>query len=124
MQPSEHTNTIGPAEETATPMGNPKTADERERRFVQYLRSLNKSELADLRLARLNQVANFRKVLMQLLNEMVEARAHDLAAAMLIEDAPEKPKVLQVVKRRKLPPSKAVRPEWINQEAKVLAGKR
>jgi len=105
-------------------MSLPKTADERERRFVEYLRSLNKSELADLRLARLNQVANFRKVLMQLLNEMVEARAEDLAAAMLIADAPEKPKVLHVVKRRRLSPSKAITPEWINQEAKVLAGKR
>jgi hypothetical protein len=124
MQPPESTSTIGAAEETATPMGNPKTADERERRFVQYLRSLNKSELADLRLARLNQVANFRKVLMQLLNEMVESRAQDLAAAMLIADAPEKPKVLHVVKRRRLAPSKAIQPEWIKQESKVLGGKR
>ena len=105
-------------------MGNPKTADERERRFVQYLRSLNKSELADLRLARLNQVANFRKAMMQLVNEMVESRAQDLAAAMLIADAPEKPGVLQVVKRRRLPPPKATKPEWIEQESKVLAGKR
>jgi hypothetical protein len=105
-------------------MPQPKTADERERRFVEYLRTLNKSELADLRLARLNQIANFRKVLMQLLNEMVENRAQDLAAAMLITDAPEKAKPLQVVGRRRLAPRKAERPEWVNQEAKALGGKR
>jgi hypothetical protein len=104
-------------------MPGPLTADERERRQVQYLRSLNKSELADFKLARLNEIANFRKVLLQLVNEMVESRAQDLAAGMLLEDAAEKPKVLQVVNRRRLAPRKAIQPEWINQEAKVLAGK-
>lgn len=104
-------------------MSRPNTADERERRLVQYLRTLDKSELADFRLARLNQIANFRKALMQLLNEMVESRAQDLAAAMLLENAAERQQPAHA-SRRRLAPRKAVQPVWVNQEAKVLAGKR
>lgn len=104
-------------------MTNPKTADERERRFVRYLRSLDKSELADLRLARLNQIANMRKALMQLVNEMVENRAQDIAAAMLIVEAPEKTRPLQRVERRRLGTRKALLPVWIKEEGKALLGK-
>ena len=65
----------------------PLTADEREKRIVQYLRSLNKGELGEYQLSRFNRVANFRKELMQLLEKFIEARAEILCAAMLMDDA-------------------------------------
>jgi hypothetical protein len=68
------------------------TADERERRFVQYVLTLNKGQLAEVKLRRLNRIANFRKALMELINQMIETRAEDLAAGMLMEFAPERPK--------------------------------
>jgi hypothetical protein len=104
---------------------NPKTADERERRFVQYVSTLNKGQLAEVRLRRMNRVANFRKALMQLVNEMVEERAEDLAAAMLMAHAPERPKRGPVaVEERKRPGRKAAMPPWIREESKALVGKR
>jgi hypothetical protein len=125
MQPPERTNTIGAAEETATPMGIPKTADERERRFVQYALTLNKGQLAEIRLLRMNRIANFRKALMELINQLVEERAEDLAAAMLMEHAPERPKRGPVaVERRKLTGRKAAMPPWVREESRALAGKR
>ncbi len=106
-------------------MGNPKTADERERRFVQYVITLNKGQLAEVRLRRMNRIANFRKALMDLVNEMVEERAEDLAAAMLMEHAPERPMRGPVaVEGRRLPGRKAGMPQWVREESKALAGKR
>jgi hypothetical protein len=106
-------------------MPQPKTADERERRFVQYISELNKGQLAEIRLMRMNRIANFRKALLELVNKMVEERAEDLAAAMLMEHAPERPRRGPVaVERRKLPGRKAAVPPWIREESKALAGKR
>jgi hypothetical protein len=121
MPPTESTSTIGPAEETATPMGNPKTADERERRFVECISTLNKGQLAEVRLIRMNRLANFRKALMELVNQMVEERAEDLAAAMLMEYAPERPKPLPAPRKR-LGVRKAVMPPWVREEGKALGG--
>lgn len=73
-------------------MRPPGTADERERRFVQYILTLNKGQIAEFKLTRLNRIANFRHRLIELLNDMVEARAEDLAAGMLMEHAPDRPK--------------------------------
>jgi hypothetical protein len=69
----------------------PKTADERERRFVQYMLTLNKGQLGEVRLRRMNRIANFRHDLMRILNQLIEERAEDLAAAMLMEHAPVRP---------------------------------
>lgn len=124
MQPPERASTIGAAEETATPMGNPKTADERERRFVQYVLTLNKGQLAEVRLRRMNRIANFRKALMDLVNEMVEERAEDLAAAMLMEHAPDRPKPLPApMERKRLQIRKRVLPPWIREEGAALRGR-
>jgi hypothetical protein len=124
MQSPERTDTIGAAGETATPMGNPKTADERERRFVQYVSTLNKGQLAEVRLRRLNRIANFRKALMELVNEMVEARAEDLAAALFMEQAPDRPKPLPAaIERKRVPARKRVLPAWIREEGKALKGR-
>ena len=101
-----------------------KTADERERRFVEYVSTLNKGEIAELRLTRMNRIANFRKALMQLLNDLIETRAEDLAAAMLMEHAPERPKKkpAAVVKGRLPLPAPAERkrsgrkmPRWVRE---------
>lgn len=96
-------------------MRNPLTADERERRFMQYMLTLNKGQLAEVKLRRLNRIANFRKQLMALINELIEERAEDLAAGMLMEYAPERPKRnLEIVADGRLP---AVRrremPKWL-----------
>lgn len=124
MQPPESINTIGVAEETARPMGNPKTADERERRFVEYVVTLNKGQLAEVRLRRMNRIANFRKALMDLINQMVEERAEDLAAAILMEHAPERPKPLPApIERKRLPIRKRVLPPWIREEGRALRGR-
>lgn len=72
-------------------MPNPLTADERERRTVKYLRTLHKGELAEFRLDRMNRVANFRKALKELLERFVEARAEELAAALIEQHAPTRP---------------------------------
>lgn len=98
---------------------NPKTADERERRCVEYLRTLNKGQLAEFKLTRLNRITNLRRTLLDLINRMVEERAEDLAAGMLMEKAPERPvlvlqpKPVSEERRRKLP-------VWVRAEAKAL----
>jgi hypothetical protein len=96
----------------------PNTADERERRFVQYVLTLNKGQIAHFKLTRLNRIANFRHRLTELLNEMVEARAEDLAAGMLMEYAPDRPKraedLSENVARGRLPLRKRRVPVWIN----------
>jgi hypothetical protein len=104
-------------------MPAPLTADERERRFVQYALSLNKGQLAELKLRRLNRIANFRKQLMELINEMIETRAEDLAAAMLMEHAPKRPtpewKVIEG--RLPLPERKRKMPPWVREAGKAAA---
>lgn len=110
-------------------MRPPNTTDERERRFVQYMLTLNKGQLAEVKLRRLNRIANFRSRLMELLNEMIETRAEDLAAGMLMEYAPErppKPAATQRVRKRRVPLAerKRVRPVWVREESKALLEKR
>lgn len=90
----------------------PLTADERERQIVEYLSSLNKGQLAEFKLRRMNRISNFRKRLMELLNEMIEARAEDLAAGMLMEHAEPRPvpgwklrgEKQPMVRKRRIPP--------------------
>lgn len=86
-------------------MRTPLTADERERRVVEYLLTLNKGQLGEFRFGRMNRIANFRKALMQLLEEFIEARAEELAAAMIEQYAPPRPeselKALQKPQRRR-----------------------
>lgn len=92
---------------------------------MQYVLTLNKGQLAEVRLRRMNRIANFRRALMDLVNEMVEERAEDLAAAMLMEHAPERPKRGLVVVEERKPARKAVIPPWIREESKALVvGKR
>src|ERR1051326_8139140 len=69
----------------------PLTADERHRRVIQYLETLNKGQNAEFRLSRMNRVSNFRKALMQLLETFIEARAEELSAAWLAEFAAPRP---------------------------------
>jgi hypothetical protein len=103
----------------------PQTADERERRFVQYVLTLNKGQIGEFRLGRMNRIANFRKALKQLLDELIENRAEDLAAAILMEHAPERPKRMPVpIARGRLADRKRELPPWIREESKVLAVKR
>lgn len=90
-------------------MRNPLTADERERRFVEYARTLNKGQLAEFKLTRLNRIANFRRQLMELVEEMIELRAEDIAAGMLMEKAEPRPQIRAVkelprLRNRKMPP--------------------
>lgn len=68
------------------------TADKREERVIRYLESLNKGQLMEFRLSRMNRVANFRKSLMQLLNSFIEARAEELAAVWIEQFAEPRPK--------------------------------
>jgi hypothetical protein len=106
---------------------NPLTADERERRFVQYVLTLNKGQLAEVKLRRLNRIANFRKSLMELINQMVETRAEDLAASMLMEHAPPRPVVERekesVVKGR-LPLRTRKMPRWVRESGQTAASRR
>ncbi len=104
----------------------PNTADERERRFVQYVLTLNKGQLAEVKLRRLNRIANFRKALMELINQMIETRAEDLACAMLMEYAPERPKRPEIKpqcapalseRKRRIPP-------WLRERAAVETANR
>lgn len=109
-------------------MSAPLTADERERRFVQYVLTLNKGQIGELRLRRLNRIANFRKSLMQLLNAIIEERAEDLAAAMLMEHAAprpaKKPAAAIVEGRLPLPASERKRrtPPWVREEGRAARG--
>lgn len=99
---------------------NPKTADERERRCVEYLRTLSKGQLAEFKLTRLNRLTNFRKTLMEVINAMIEARAEDLAAGMLIEKAPERPALVLQPKPVPLTERRRKMPVWVREEAKAL----
>lgn len=72
-------------------MRNPRTADERERRFVRYVKGLHKGEIVQLQFSQMNRMANFRKDLKRLLEEIIEVRAEEIAAGMLIDEAPERP---------------------------------
>lgn len=106
-------------------MRPPNTADERERRFVQYLLTLNKGEIAELRLTRMNRIANFRKALMEIVNNLVETRAEDLAAAMLMEYAPERPKRVPVpIAKVRIVEHRRTMPPWVKERSKVLEMKR
>ena len=98
----------------------PNTADERERRFVQYMLTLNKGQLAEVKLRRLNRIANFRRQLMDLINEMIETRAEDLAAGMLMEKAPERSAL--ILQPKPVPQTERKRriPVWVREEAKAL----
>lgn len=94
----------------------PLTADERERRLIKYLTTCNRERLAEFKLSRLNRIAIFRKRLMELLNEMVETRAEDLAAGMMMEYAPDRPKreAVDVTENRLvIGPKKARMPVWL-----------
>ena len=108
-------------------MRNPLTADERERRFVQYVLTLNKGQIGELRLRRLNSIANFRHRLMELLDELIEARAEDLAAAMLMEHAPERPKPnrgeREETARGRLPLAERKRrmPKWVRDAGRIAS---
>lgn len=97
-------------------MRRPSTADERERRMVEYLATLHRGRLAEFKLTRLNRVANLRKKLMALLEEMIETRAEDLAAGMLMEYAPPRPARRErdiTEGRLPIPPKKARMPVWL-----------
>lgn len=101
---------------------NPKTADERERRFVEYIRTLNKGQLGEVKLSRLNRIANFRRALMDLINQMIEARAEDLAAGMLALEAPERPPKVLVLNEKPVPAEERKRrmPVWVREGAKAV----
>lgn len=106
-------------------MPNPLTADERERRFVQYVLTLNKGQLAEVKLRRLNRIANFRRQLMDLLNQIIEARAEDLAAGMLMEHAPTRPaKPKEWITKGRLPLLKRRMPKWIAESGKAANSQR
>lgn len=97
-------------------MRKPSTADERDRRMIEYLSTLHKGRLAEYRLARMNRIANFRKRMMQLLNEMIESRAEEIAAGMIEEYAPPRPERSEIdVTEGRLPigPKRARRPVWL-----------
>lgn len=100
-------------------MREPATADERERRMVEYLLSCHQGKLGEFKLSRLNRIANFRKQLMALIEEMIEARAEDLAAGMLMEYAPPRPERNVIgMRRERLPvePKKARIPVWLRKD--------
>lgn len=91
---------------------------------MQYMLTLNKGQLAEVRLRRINRIANFRKALMDLVNEMVEERAEDLAAAMLMEHAPDRPKALPVaIERKRSAMRKRALPPWVREEGTALRGR-
>jgi hypothetical protein len=102
----------------------PLTADERERRFVAYVLTLHKGQIGELRLRRMNEISNFRKALMQLVNELIEKRSEDLAAAMLMEFAPPRPKPVRAAVQRLLSDRKRVTPPWVKQQSRLLTERR
>ena len=85
--------------------------------MVKYLETLNKGQIAEFRLTRLNRVANFRKALGQLLETFIEARAEELSAAWLEQFAaprPERPESDVATGRLPLPVAKKRRmPVWV-----------
>lgn len=104
-------------------MPNPLTADERERRFIEYVLTLNKGQVNELRLSRMNRIANFRKALMQIINQLVEERAEDLAAAMLLQYAPARErKLLEAECKKRIVPIARARaiPRWLQKQSREL----
>lgn len=89
------------------------TADERERRIAQYLSTLHRGQLAEFRLTRMNRVADFRKQLIQLIDQMIETRAEEIAAGMMAEHARPDPKIAQAAERPVPRPPKRSIPVWI-----------
>lgn len=91
------------------------TADERERRIVQYLLSVHRERIGQFRLSRMNRVANFRKQLIILIDQMIETRAEEIAAAMLEEYAEPMPKLPKVdpTKGRLVIPGPKKIPAWV-----------
>ena len=106
-------------------MRPPLTADERERRVIQYLETLHKGQIAEFRLGRLSRVANFRKALAQLMEQFLEARAEELCAAWLEQYAsprPEHPSADLVTKRLPTPKPKRRRmPVWVKKTVEAEA---
>jgi hypothetical protein len=102
-------------------MRDPLTADERERRLVEYLQTLNKGQLAEFKLSRLGKLSNQRKRLIELFNEIVETRAEDLAAGMLMEFAQKRPVVTE---KPAVMPSRRKRgkPVWVVMEGNAARG--
>jgi hypothetical protein len=97
-------------------MRKPATADERERRIIEYLTTVHQGRIAEFKLTRLNRIANFRKKLMELLDELIETRAEDLAAGMLMQYAPPRPERKEgdiLEGRLPIPPKRARRPVWM-----------
>jgi hypothetical protein len=94
--------------------------------MIQYLETLNKGQLAEFRLGRMNRVANFRKALMQILEVFIEARAEELSAAWLEQFAEPRPKRLEsdvAEGRLPLPAAKKRRmPVWVKRA--VEAGEK
>jgi len=104
----------------------PLTADERERRYVQYLLACNKGEIAEIRLGRMNRVANFRKAVRELIDAFVEAKAEEIAAAMLEQYAPERPQVVEMAKAAKRGAKMRRIPTWVQRagSAQMDVGKK
>lgn len=108
-------------------MRKPGTADERHRRMVEYLSSVHRGRILEFKLSRLNKIANFRKQLKVLLDDLIEARAEDLAAGMLMEHAPPRPQRTKVdVREERLPapPKKVRKPIWMRESGEGRARKR
>jgi len=103
-------------------MHSPLTADQRESRIAAYLRTLNKGELAEFQLTRLNRVANFRKELMHLLENFVEARAEILAAGMLMESAQPRPasQLRAIAKPRPKRRQPRKMPAWLRNSSNLI----
>lgn len=59
------------------------TADKRDERFAEYLRTLRKWEITDVRSERLSRVSDLRKKLLVLLEQIIEERAEALAAGIV-----------------------------------------
>lgn len=96
----------------------------RQRGFVRCVADLNKSHIGEVRLDRLNRFANFRKQLLQLIEQMVEARAQELAAGMLQELALERQPPPDA-NPFPLPQAAAKRgmPKWVREESQALRGR-
>ena len=107
-------------------MRKPATADERERRLVQYLTTVHQGRLQEFKLTRLNRITNLRKRLKELLDEIIETRAEDLAAGMLMAYAPPRPekKPLEITEGRLPIPPKRVMPVWVRKSSEAMRGRR
>jgi hypothetical protein len=106
-------------------MPGPLTADERHRRVVQYLETLNKGQLANFQLGRMNRVSNFRKALIQLMEQFIEARAEELCAAWLQQYAAPRPREDVAEGRLPLPQAKKRRmPVWVKRAVEAEKSRR